>query len=401
MTWGQRIAYATHALAGHRGRSALTLLATGIGVAAVVVLTALGEGARRYVVGEFASLGTHLLIVLPGRTETTGGPPPMMGVAPRDLTVADTQALLKSRAVLRVAPVVLGTVPVAFGGRTRDSMTVGSTWDLLPVRNLTLAQGRFLPPGDPERGPPVAVLGGTVRDALFGAEPAVGRWVRIGDRRFKVIGVLASKGTAIGMTLDEVVVIPVSQAEALFNTQGLFRALVQARSRASIADAKQDVLAIIRARHEGDDDVTVITQDSVLSTFDRILTALTLTVAGIGAISLVVAGILVMNVMLVSVTQRTAEIGLLKALGAKGRVVLGLFLAEAAVLSLAGAACGLVVGYAAVAVIARVYPSFPVAAPAWAAAAGVGVAVVTGLLFGVWPARRAARLDPVAALARR
>jgi putative ABC transport system permease protein len=401
VTWGERVAYAARALSGHRGRSALTLLATGIGVAAVVVLTSLGEGARRYVVGEFASLGTHLLIVLPGRTETTGGPPPMMGVAPRDLTVEDTQALLKSPHVLRVAPVVLGTVPVAFGGRVRDSMTVGSTWDLAAVRNLTLAQGRFLPAGDPQRGPPVAVLGGTVRDALFGAEPAVGRWVRIGDRRFKVIGVLASRGTAIGMTLDEVVVIPVSQAESLFNTAGLFRALVQARSRASIEDAKADVVSIIRTRHAGEDDVTVITQDSVLSTFDQILTALTLTVAGIGAISLVVAGILVMNVMLVSVTQRTAEIGLLKALGAKGRTVMGLFLAEAAVLSLAGALAGLVAGYAAVAVIGRVYPSFPVAAPAWAAAAGVGVAVVTGLLFGVWPARRAARLDPVASLARR
>jgi putative ABC transport system permease protein len=401
MTWGQRIGYAAGALSGHRGRSALTLLATGIGVAAVVVLTALGEGARRYVVGEFASLGTHLLIVLPGRTETSGGPPPMMGVAPRDLTVADMQAVLKSPHVLRVAPVVLGTVPVAFGGRSRDTMIAGSTADLLPVRNMSMAQGRFLPPGDPERGPPVAVLGGTVRDALFGAEPAIGRWVRIGDRRFKVIGILASRGTTIGMTMDEVVIIPVSQAQALFNAPGLFRALVQARSRDSIEDAKADVVSVIRARHEGDDDVTVITQDSVLSTFDQILTALTLTVAGIGAISLVVAGILVMNVMLVSVSQRTAEIGLLKALGAKGKVVMALFLAEAAVLSLAGALVGLVVGYAAVAVIGRVYPDFPVAAPAWAAAAGVTVALVTGVLFGVWPARRAARLDPVASLARR
>jgi len=401
MTWGQRIAYAAGALSGHPGRSILTLLATGIGVAAVVVLTALGEGARRYVVGEFASLGTHLLIVLPGRTETTGGPPPMMGVAPRDLTVADIQALLKSPHVLRVAPVVLGAVPVAFGGRVRESMTVGSTYDLLPVRHLTMAQGRFLPPGDPDRGPPVAVLGGTVRDALFGGEPAVGRWVRIGDRRFKVIGILASRGTTIGMAMDEVVIIPVSQAQALFNTPALFRALVQARSRASIADAKEDVLATIRARHEGDEDVTVITQDSVLSTFDQILTALTLTVGGIGAISLVVAGILVMNVMLVSVSQRTAEIGLLKALGAKGRVVMGLFLAEAAVLSVVGAFAGLAVGYAAVAVIGHVYPTFPVAAPIWASAAGVGVALVTGLSFGVWPARHAARLDPVTALAKR
>jgi len=401
MNWGERIVYAVRALSGHGGRTALTLLATGIGVASVVVLTALGEGARRYVVGEFASLGTHLLIVLPGRTETSGGPPPMMGVAPRDLTVADMQAVLKSPHVLRVAPVVLGAVPVAFGGRTRESMTVGSTSDLLPVRHLTLAQGRFLPPGDPDRGPPVAVLGGTVRDALFGAEPAVGRWVRIGDRRFKVIGVLATEGTTVGMTMDEVVIIPVSQAQALFNTPALFRALVQARSRASIQDAKRDVLATIRQRHEGDDDVTVITQDSVLSTFDQILTALTLTVGGIGAISLVVAGILVMNVMLVSVSQRTAEIGVLKALGAKGRVVMGLFLAEAAVLSLAGALAGLVVGYGAVAVIGHVYPEFPVATPPWAAVAGVAVALATGLLFGVWPARSAARLDPVAALARR
>jgi putative ABC transport system permease protein len=401
VSWAERVAYAARALKGHGVRTLLILLAMGIGVAAVVVLTALGEGARRFVVGEFASLGTNLLIVLPGRTETTGGPPPMMGVAPRDLTVADTQALVKSTHVRRVAPVILGAVTLAFGGRTRETMTVGSTVDLKPVRHLKMAQGRFLPGGDPERGPPVVVLGKTVRDSLFGAQPAVGQWVRIGDRRFKVIGVLASSGTSLGMTLDEVAVIPVSQARALFNTPALFRALVQARSRESIPAAKEAVLATIRARHEGEDDVTVITQDSILATFDRILGALTLTVGGIAAISLVVAGILVMNVMLVSVSQRTAEIGLLKALGARGGVVMGLFLAEAAVLSLTGAAVGLAGGYAAVAAIGHAYPDFPVRAPEWAAGAAVAVALLNGLLFGAWPARRAARLDPVAALARR
>jgi putative ABC transport system permease protein len=177
--------------------------------------------------------------------------------------------------------------------------------------------------------------------------------------------------------------------------------LVQARSRDAVARAKTAISDIIRERHDGEDDVTVITQDALLSTFDRIFVVLTLALAGIAAISLAVAGILIMNVMLIAVSQRTAEIGLLKALGAAGGQIARLFLSEAALLSLAGTLVGLLLAAASVTVAARFMPAFPITVPVWSPPAAAGIALFTGILFGVLPARRAARLDPVAALSRR
>jgi putative ABC transport system permease protein len=395
------VRFAVQAVAGYRVRSALMLLAMAIGVAAVVVLTALGEGARRYVAQEFSSLGTNLLIVFPGRSETVGGPPPIVGETSRDLTLDDALALLRSRTVQRVAPVTVGTATVAWARRNREAIVVGSTADFFQVRHLQVAQGRFFPPGDPRRAAPVCVIGETIRQELFGARPALGESLRIGDRRFRVIGTLASRGESLGMKLDEMVVIPVASAQRLFNTPSLFRILVEARSREAIDTAKREVLDIVRQRHEGEEDITVVTQDSVLATFDRILRALTMAVGGIAAISLLVAGILIMNVMLVAVSQRTAEIGLLKALGAPARNILILFVTEATALSTAGALLGLAVGETGSWVIGRIYPSLPVGPPWWAIAAALGVAVATGLLFGVLPASRAAKLDPVRSLAPR
>lgn len=393
--------FAARALGGHRLRSGLMLLAMAIGVAAVVLLTALGEGARRYVTGEFASLGTNLLIVLPGRTETTGGAPPMTGETPRDLTIDDALALHRSPAVARVAPINVGEAPASFAGLSRDAVVLGATAEFLGIRRLELSRGRFLPPGDPHAARPLAVIGSKLRDELFGTREAIGEWLRIGGRRFRVIGVTEQRGQQLGVDLDEVVVVPVASAQQLFDTPSLFRILVEARGREAIPAAKRDVLSIITGRHEGEEDVTVITQDSVLAAFDRIFTALNLTVAGIAAISLLVAGILVMNVMLIAVAQRRAEIGLLKALGAPARRILVLILVEAGLLSLAGAAAGVTVGLGAGFAVRRLIPVLPVAPPAWAVAAAVGVALATGLAFALLPARRAARLDPVDALARR
>lgn len=394
--------FSLRSLKGYPLRSALTLLAMAIGVAAVVVLTSLGEAARRYVTGEFASLGTHLLIVVPGRSETAGAVPNVfVGQTPRDLTVADALALTRSAAVSRVAPLSLGSAPVAWGGREREVAVLGSTPELLPLRRWTMAQGVFLPPGDPDRASAVCVLGARVRRELFGPARALGEWVRIGDRRFRVIGVLASEGRSIGLDVEDMVVVPVASAQMLFNNPSLARILVEARSRQAIARAREAVRAILKARHQGEEDVTVISQDAVLATFDRILRTLTLTVAGIGGISLAVAGILVMNVMLVVVSQRRAEIGLLVALGATGRAIRVLFLAEAALLSLAGAALGLFLGEGGSWALAQAYPRLPLGPPPWAGGAAVAVALATGLAFGVLPARRAARLDPVEALARR
>jgi putative ABC transport system permease protein len=211
--------------------------------------------------------------------------------------------------------------------------------------------------------------------------------------------VLASQGESLGMRTDELVIIPVASAHQLFNTSGLFRVLIEAKSRDAIGQVVRDAEAIMTERHGGERDVTVITQDAVLQTFDRILTALTMAVGGIAAISLAVAGVLIMNVMLIAVAQRVREIGLLKALGAPGKQIRLLFFAEAALLSGIGSVAGLALGYTGSFIIGQIYPSLPVSPPWWAVIAATAIALGTGILFSVWPARRAAKLDPVAALA--
>jgi putative ABC transport system permease protein len=354
------------------------------------------------VVREFSAIGTNLVIVLPGRTETGGiTAGSFISSTPRDLTVDDAQALLRAPGVRRAAPLAVGTSELSAGGRLREGMVLGSTAELLEVRQFKMAQGQFLPREDWRRGSPVMVIGAKLRDELFGNQPALGQFVRIGDRRFRVIGVLAATGSGLGMNTDELAIVPVSAAQAMFNTNTLFRILVEARNRDAIDATKRQVAAMIKARHDGEEDITVITQDAMLATFDKLIGTLTLGVAGIAAISLAVAGILVMNVMLVSVAQRRGEIGLLKALGASGGTIRGAFLAEAALLSMLGAVIGYALGLAGAALIRALYPSFPAYPPGWAVLAALGTALLTGVLFGVLPARNAARLDPVTALAKR
>ena len=392
------VASAMRALTAHAARTWLTLAAMAFATAAVVVLSALGEGARHYVLDEFTQLGTHLLIIMPGRNETTGGAPPLLGETPRDLTLEDALALRRSRYVAQVAPIAVGAAEVSAGSLSREVTILGSTAAYIDIRRLAMTAGRFLPPGDPERGAPVAVIGQTLAEALFGSASPIGRRIRIGDRRFRVIGLLAAGGVSLGSNLADVAIIPVASAQALFDNPGLFRVLVQAGGRESLDAAAAAVRAIIRERHEGEDDVTVITQDALLGTFDRILGALTLAVAGIAAISLTVAGVLIMNVMLVSVSQRTAEVGLLKALGARQRDVLALFLAEALLLAAAGTAVGLALAYVGIWLFNVRFPAFQLVVPIWAPLAAALVSVGAGLVFGLLPARRAARLDPMRAL---
>ncbi len=394
--------FAWKVLRGYRARTLLILLAMGIGVAAVVAVTSLGEGARLYVVNQFGSLGTNLVIVLPGRSETAGAMPGILiGKTPRDLTLEDALALKRSHAVRRIAPLVVGAGDVHVGARVRETPVLGSTAEMKFVRGMDVAQGKFLPEADPRQILPVCVIGAKVAQELFGAKQALGEWIRIGDRRFRVIGVAAKQGEQMGFNTDEIVIVPLAAAQALFNTEALFRVLVEAKSREQIVAAKEDIEEIIRLRHEGERDVTVITQDAVLATFDRILRALTLAVAGIAAISLAVAGILIMNVMLISVSQRRREIGLLKALGATGRQIRLLFLTEAVLLAIGGALVGLALGQSASRVALQLYPNIPFQAPWWAMVSAPAIAVTTAGLFTLAPARRAARLDPVQALSRR
>lgn len=392
------VQFAFHAMQGYRTRTYLMLLAMAIGVASVVLLTSLGEGARLYVSQQFSSLGTHLLIILPGRSETTGGAPPMMGETPRDLTLQDVMAMKKSRHVRRLAPIVVGAAPVSYRQLEREVMVVGSTASLYEVRQLTLSRGQFLPELEITRSASVCVLGFTLYRELFGNQASLGEWVRVSDYRCRVIGVLEEEGMSLGMDMGDVLIMPVASAQSLFNVNSVFRVLVEARSAEVLARAQQDVINIIRTRHDGEDDITVLSQDALLSTFDRILSALTYSLGGIAAISLLVAGIMIMNVMLVAVAQRTAEIGLLKALGTPRKLIILLFLTESAFLSIMGALLGLIIGFSGNWVLQQYFPDFPFVAPNWALWTAVAVAVGTGLLFGLLPARHAADLDAVQAL---
>ena len=390
--------YGAGNIKGSPVRTFLLLLAMSIGVASVVMLSSLGEAARLYVVNQFSALGTHLLIVLPGRSETAGGAPPMLGTTPRDLTLDDADALLRSPYIEDYAPIVVGSAPVSYGSLEREATVIGTSASYAAIRQIETGQGKFLPAGDHDRAGPVCVIGETLRNELFGNKRVVGERLKINDRRFRVIGVLADSGQSFGMEMGDLVIIPTNHAMALFDTESLFRIIVQATGRSAIEPGKRDVTRIIKERHEGEDDVTVITQDAILATFDRILKALTYTVAGIAAISLTVAGILIMNVMLVSVSQRTPEIVLLKALGASRQQILALFLSEAALLSLIGDASGVLIAWLGVFGLDRLFPAFPLGTPVWAYLSAVFVALLTGVGFGIMPARRASRLDPVFAL---
>ncbi|HET8947749.1 MAG TPA: ABC transporter permease [Candidatus Polarisedimenticolia bacterium] len=400
MTLLERVRFASTAVRGHLLRSSLTLLGFAIGVAAVVLLTALGEGARGYVTDQFMSLGSNLIVVLPGKTETTGNAP-IFGGTPRDLTIRDMQAVRQHLPrIRRIAPLAVGSAQAAYGDRRRESTIVGTTAEYSPMRRVDVAIGQFLPEIDPDREEPVAVLGQTVRHELFGEENPLGRSIRIGDFRYRVIGVIEPKGQALGMNLDEIVFVPVASALRVFNQTSLFRLLIEVGAHSEIDDVRKEVLSVLKARHDGEEDVTVVTQDSVLGAFNRILAALTLSLAGIAAISLSVAGIGIMNVMLVSVSERTAEIGLLKAIGAPPREIERVFLVEAVLLAVAGGALGLTLGYIGAAILGQAYPALPAEPPLWAVGGAIVVSFAAGIGFGVLPARRAARLDPVAALSR-
>ncbi len=400
MTTADAIAFSWTALSRHRRRSALSVLGVMVGVASVVVLTALGEGARRYVTREFASLGTNLLMVMPGKNETTGMFPGAMGV-PNDLTLDDARAIRRGvREARLVVPLAMGNETVGYRERRRQVPVAGSTPDFLTVRRLEMGSGSPLPDVDMDRGASVAVLGSKLASELFDRESPLGRIIRIGDWRIRVIGVLAPKGRQLGMDVDDIVLVPVATAMRMFDLSSLFRIMIEARSHADLERIEEQVLAIIAERHD-EEDVTCISQDAVVGSLSQILTVLTLAVGAIGAVSLAVAGLGVMNLMLVSVSERTEEVGLLKALGAERRQVLVVFLTEAVLLSTAGALVGLALGWALVRLVVGFYPNFPASPPLWAVASVVVVSVGVGALFGVLPARRATRLDPVAALSGR
>ena len=381
-------------------RTLMLLIATSIGVMAVILLTAVGEGARDYITGEFRDMGTNLLIVIPGKNETSGGGSPvdLAGVAPRDLTVEDAISLRQIEAIKNIAPIVIGETPAQFNGLERSVPIIGTTPSFLAVRKWEMATGQFLPGVTLDRSPPVCVIGKEVESELFGKNKAIGQWLRVGDRRCRVTGIIGTEGRAVGIDAQKVVVMPVSLATALFNRPSLFRIGIEARNTWEMEQIKKDIIRIIKRRHQGKEDITVIRQDSVMKSFDNIFNVLTMALGSIASISLFVAGILIMNVMLVAVSQRQAEIGLLKAIGAKNNQINHLFITEAIILSGSGALLGLVLGHTVTQILKVAFPTFNFLPPLWASFVSLLVALISGVVFGLLPARRAAKLDPVIAL---
>ncbi len=399
MSWFDRFRFSLQALTRHRLRSALSLLGMAIGVAAVIVLTSLGEGARRYVTGQFSNIGSNLLVVMPGRTETTGAVPGVVGV-PNDLTLDDAEATRRSiPGIVSAVPLTMNTETVANGERRRQVAVLGSTEAFLEVYSLELGLGEFMSTEDASRGGAVVVLGSATARELFPTEDPVGKIVRIGSWRIRVIGVLVEKGQQLGVNMDEIAVIPVATAMRLFNRTSLFRIMTKVSPATDPDTAKGQIIELLKERH-GEEDFTIITQDALLSTFASIMDALTLALAGIAAVSLTVAGVGIMNVMLVSVAERTSEVGLLKALGASRQQILSVFLVEAGLISTAGGLLGLTIGWLTVSLVVHLYPTFPASPPLWAVLAALAVSTVVGVLFGVLPARAASRLDPVEAMAK-
>lgn len=382
----------------HRFRAVMILIALSIGVAAVNLLTGLGEGAKQFVLGEFSMLGKNTLIMMPGKKETSGGMPPIMGEAPRDVTLQDAEALRRIPGVVAVAPLLVGMTEVSFDARTREVIVAGTTASYFSIRQLALHQGNPLPDIPADMASPVAVLGSTLKREIFGQQPALGQWIKAGDRRFRVIGILDAKGQALGMDMNDLMIIPVASAQALFNQEGLFRVMIEGQSADTLDKLKQRVIDLMIQRHEGEEDVTIITQDSILSAFNDILDTMNIAVSGIGAISLLVAGILIMNVTLISVTQRTQEIGLLKAIGASDRDVMQIFLTEAVLMAMLGALAGIAISELGLLAARLAFPDLGFHTPWWALVLSVATALIASVVFAWGPSRRAARLEPVNAL---
>jgi putative ABC transport system permease protein len=396
MGWVDLLRLSWGAVAAHRLRSVLTMLGILIGIASVILLTSIGEGTRRYILSEFTQFGTNLLGINPGKAMTTGQPGALAGTF-RKLTLDDMDAIARIPGVESIVPLVFGTARVEAGERGRSVFIYGVTSEVPAVWKFRIGQGRFLPAIDPRRGGALAVLGPTLKRELFGEENALGKHVRIGGRRFLVIGVMEPKGQFLGIDIDDSAYIPVASAQEIFNQDGLWE--IDLTFVPLMEDAViEEVRRVLIERHDGEEDFTITAQSDALAVMDRVLGVVSLAVGAIGAISLVVGAIGILTMMWISVNERTAEIGLARAIGASSTQILAMYLSEAALLSLAGGALGLATGLGVARVLRWLIPGLPVHTPLRYVFVALAVSLFVGLASGALPALRASRLDPVQAL---
>jgi putative ABC transport system permease protein len=383
-------------LRAHPLRSTLTALGICVGIAAVVLLTSLGAGLQRFVVNEFTQFGTNIISVTPGLTQTQGVSIGMFGTI-RPLSIDDAEAIARLRGVQMTDPALSGNAEVSAAGRTRRVTVIGVGSDFATAFRLHVPVGRFLPPEDPRQARAFVVLGSKVRQELFGNAAPLGERLEIQGNRYRVIGVLESKGQVLGMDLDDAVYIPAARALELFNREGLMEIHVVHEPQADVDALVRDIRALMISRH-GREDVTITPQQKMLDVLSSVLQVLTFAVGALGGISLAVGGVGILTIMTIAVAERTGEIGLLRALGARRRQVLVLFLAEAALLAGIGGLFGLALGVGLGQLLHWIFPALPVSTPWSYALAAQLIAVAIGIAAGVVPASRASRLDPVEAL---
>jgi putative ABC transport system permease protein len=406
----ESVRIALTSLRANKLRTALTMLGIVIGVASVVALMAIGNGAQAAITSQISSIGSNLLTIFPGQRRGPG--PPAAGPV-QNLTLADAEALTKPGALrdaVLVAPTFQGNAQIVAGSNNLQSTVVGVTPTFFAVRNLTLARGALLNEAQVRGQRAVAVLGSNVAEDLFGLANPVGRAVRIKGQTFQVIGTLEAKGGGGFGSIDDQLFVPLRVAQRkLFGARSADTASPRISSISlQVADADQmtavsdQIATILRQRHRlkadgSEDDFSVFNQADVLSSLTQITSVLTAFLGAIAGISLLVGGIGVMNIMLVSVTERTKEIGLRKAVGARRRDILQQFLIEALIVSLLGGVVGLLIGIAISFGVKLTGLITPVVTPG-AMLLALGFSMAVGLFFGIYPARRAARLRPIEAL---
>ena len=384
------------AIRAQRMRSVLTALGIAVGIAAVVLLTSIGEGIHRFVLAEFTQFGTNIIGIQPGKSSTHGGSVGVFGSV-RPLTVSDGEALRQIPYVTAMVPMVQGNAEVEAGTKTRRTTVYGTNRDFPGAFTIRIGTGTFLPPDSSGAERALAVLGSKVRQELFGNRSPLGERIRIGGARFLVVGVMESKGQVLGFDLDDTVYIPVARALELFNRNGVMEVHLAYDAGAPVTEIIAASKRILTARH-GTEDFTITTQQQMLDVLGSVLDVLTFAVGALGGISLLVGAVGILTIMTIAVTERTAEIGLLRALGATHNQVLALFLGEAVVLAALGGLAGLLVGAGGGQLLHLALPALPVQTPWSYVASAEAIAAIIGLLSGVLPARRAARMDPVVAL---
>jgi putative ABC transport system permease protein len=390
------IRFIAQSVVAHRLRSVLTALGIGIGVAAVVLLTSIGEGLNTYMVDLFTQFGTTTLQIQPGKTSTLGFSPGVLNSV-RPLSLEDAEALERAPHVLASVPVVAGSASVEGRGRERSVTVyaVGPEFDR--AFKFDVVVGTFLPPDELARARNVAVLGAKLYAELYGESNALGQSIRVGGQRYRVVGIMESKGDMIGIDLDDTVYIPAARGLELFNRQGLLEIDILYAEDAPVDEVVAGVKRILTARH-GAEDFTIVTQQQMLDVLGSIVDVLTLGVAALGGISLLVGGVGIFTIMTIAVRERTQEIGLLRAIGARRSAIARLFVGEAMLLSAIGGVGGLTLGVGIVLLAQWTLPAMPATISPPYVALSIGVALVIGLVAGVLPARSAARLEPLDAL---